>query len=175
MQVTGDNVLDAIEAECSLEFLRCMESFGRQTVRYCNTSCHALTSASTPEAFLSRCTPNINLESRFIMDYSIFFVCTIDFAISSTPNVFAKKLMQFLLDGNPDGMVRVFANALEVHIKNIKCICYNCEEKHFFPFSEFFFSRSRRICQKSSPIMRRNLIVFLRRTYGRLCKSPCWM
>ncbi|OQV18317.1 putative Annexin A7 [Hypsibius exemplaris] len=82
-EVTGENFLDAIEAECSLDFLRCMESF--------------------------------------------------DFAISSTPNVFAKKLMQFLLDGNPDGIVRVFANALETNLAEI--IAYY-EDKFQRPFVE---------------------------------------
>ena len=86
------------------------------------------------------------------MDYSIFFVCAIDFAISSTPNVFAKKLMQFLLDGNPDGMVRVFANALEVHIKSIKFICHNCEEKHFFPYSEHFFLVADEFARNRRPL-----------------------
>ncbi|GAV01763.1 hypothetical protein RvY_12421-2 [Ramazzottius varieornatus] len=68
-EVTGENFLDVVEAECSVEFLRCMEAF--------------------------------------------------DYAISSTPNVFAKKMMHFLLDGNVDSLVKVFANAVETNIGDI--------------------------------------------------------
>ena len=66
----------------------------------------------------------VDLEKRRLMYTSWFIfeerccvtvVCWVDYAVSSTPNVFAKKMMQFLLDGNVEnGLVKVFANAIEV-------------------------------------------------------------